>query len=316
MDAKARLEAAEGLRAAGRYGEARAALEALAQDAGAVVLGDPTAAGLPRRLLAAMLRLAKAEGDAVRRVGLQAHLVPPPARMAPFADMPAALRAALPACSRAEVPRVIHQIWIGPLAVPPACAAWAAHAARHGMDYRLWRESDLAALGLPGNPAFAAMLARGDYPGAVDLARYAILEAAGGIYLDCDFWPARETLAFEALLPMTGLCTMAEDVPRLTGKGSLLLANSFIAVPAGHPVMVHLNAVLPRVVAEMPKAPAWWATGPLIFTLVARCGAVALAGDGMVAGTLAQGAPLAEAEAYSRANEAAGGGLLLAWKSW
>ncbi len=316
MDAKARLAAAEALRAGGRHAEAAAALAALARDPGAVALGDPTAAGLPRRLLAAMLRLAKAEGDTVRRVGLQAHLVPPPGRMAPFADMPAALRATLPDANRMAVPRVIHQIWIGPLPLPATCAAWATHATRHGLGYRLWREADLAALGLAGNPAFAAMMARGDYPGAVDLARYAILGAEGGIYLDCDFYPARESLSFDALLPLTGLCAMAEDVARLTGKGSLLLANSFIAVPRGHPAMLHLNAVLPQVVAEMPKAPAWWATGPLIFTLVARCGSVALAGDGMAAGDLALGVPLAKAEAFAAANEAAGGGLLLAWKSW
>ena len=98
------------------------------------------------------------------------------------------------------------------------------------------------------------MMDRADYPGAVDVARYAILEREGGIYLDCDWYPARDDIGFHDLLPLLGLTALAEDIPRNTGAGALLLANSFIAAPPGHPVLARLTAALPAVLAEMPRA--------------------------------------------------------------
>ena len=312
----AALDAAAALRDAGDYSAARAALDRLAADPEAGLLGEMTALGLPRRLQAAMLRLAKAEGDVLRRIGYQYSLVPPPERLARFARFGPEERRRINAANRLAVPKVIHQIWIGPLPVPPACAAWAAHARVQGYDYRLWREADLAAIGLDDDAVFRGMRARDDYPGAVDAARYAVLAREGGIYLDCDWYPARDDVGFHDLLPMTGLCAVAEEIPRDTGRGALLLANSFIAVPPEHPVIRRLTEVLGEVTALMPKAPAWWSTGPLIFTLLARGGAVTLAGAGIVAGTLRPGASVADLAAMRAQAEAGGEGLLIAWKSW
>lgn len=318
MSEKQRLTAALAevavLRAAGDAGAARAALAVIAADPAVGELGQLTALGLPRRLQAAMLKEAKRDGDAVRRVGLQFHLVPPPEALARFARFDLAERRAIAAANRAPVPRVLHQIWIGGLEVPPGVAAWRAHARAQGYEYRLWREDDLLAIGLGDDPVYAGMLARGDYPGAVDVARYRVLAAEGGIYLDCDWYPARDDISFHDLLPMRGLGAMAEDVPRDTGMGGLLLANSLIMAPPGHPVLNRLNAVLPQVLALMPDVPAWWSTGPLIFTLIARGGAVVLADAAMVVASLPRGAAFAAVEAAR--GQAAATGLLVAWKSW
>lgn len=318
MSEKQRLTAAlaqvADLRSTGRLPEALAALAAIAADPCVGDLGQITALGLPRRVQAAMLKMAKLDGDAVRRAGLQFHLVPPPEALAGFAQFTLAERRAIAEANRAPVPRVLHQIWIGLLEVPPAALAWRAYAQAQGYQHRLWREADLLALGLGDDPVFAGMLARGDYPGAVDVARYRVLEAEGGIYLDCDWYPAREDLGFHDLLPMVGLGAMAEDIPRQTGLGGLLLANSLIMAPPHHPALRRLNAVLPQVLARMPDAPAWWSTGPLIFTLIARAGAVVLADAGFVVANLPRGAGFAEVEA---ARALPGGtGLLIAWKSW
>jgi mannosyltransferase OCH1-like enzyme len=314
--ARAALDAAAALRQQGDFGGARAELSALSRHPDAQALGEPTALGLPRRLHAAFLRLAKAEGDALARIGYQFHLVPPPGRFARWTAVTPDDRRAIAAANRRPVPHSLHQIWIGTLPVPPSAAAWAAHAARHGYAYRLWREDDLAGLGLGEAPAYREMLARGDYPGAVDAARYAILAAEGGIYLDCDWYPARDDLAFHDLLPLIGLTALAEEIPRLTGAGALLLANSFLAAPPAHPVFIRLAEVLPEIVADMPKAPAWWSTGPLIFTLLARNGAVALADAHFVAAHLPRGAPLAEVETIRARAGAEDLGPLIAWKSW
>ena len=312
----AELEKAAEKRRAGDFAAARAVLEAVAADAERGALGPDTALGLPRRLHSAFLKLAKAQGDPIRRIGYQYHLVPDPGIYAVHGRFSAAERRAIAEANRAPVPPVIHQVWIGDGPLPASSKAWAQHAKAHGYGYFLWREKDLAEAGIEDNAAYRAMLARGDFPGAVDIARYLLLEQEGGVYLDCDWYPARGDIGFHDLLPMTGLTAMAEDVPRKTGRGSLLLANSFIAAPAHHPVLARLNAVLPEAVAALPEAPAWWSTGPLIFTVVARGGAITLADGGLVAGELPRGAPPADVEAACRRAEAEDGGLLLAWKSW
>lgn len=308
------LAAADRLRDAGDYPAASRVLEGLAQDPALAALAPVTALGLNRRLHAAMLRLAKRSGDPVARAGLQMLLVPPPEALQALAHTTTADRRAIARANALPVPRIIHQIWIGRLPVPPACAAWEDHARAQGYGYRLWREAEVEALCAAGEPVFRARLAAGDYPGAVDAARYAILAQEGGIYLDCDWYPARSDIGFHDLLPLTGLNAMAEDIPRLTGKGPLLLANSFIAAPPAHPVLRRLQAVLPLAADVIPGAPAWWTTGPLIFTLMARSGSLTLADADLVAATLPRAAPVAEVErAIASARD---GGLLIGWKSW
>jgi len=308
------LEAAAALRESGAFDAAEQTLVKIADDPEVAALGARTSLGLPRRLQSAMLRLAKRRGDAVRKIAFQYHLVPPPEQLAPFASFSLDERRAMADANRKPVPRTLHQIWIGARAVPPACSAWAKHAVAHGYDHKLWREDDLEKIGLNQNTAFAAMLERGDYPGAVDIARYQILEQQGGIYLDCDWYPGRTDVSFHDLLPMIGLTAFAEDIPRNTGKGSVLLANSFIATPAAHPVMSRMNAVIGDAMAAIPKGPAWWTTGPLLFTLIARAGSVTLADADFVTGNPPKGAR--EAEIMAMANDPATESLLIPWKSW
>ncbi len=42
--------------------------------------------------------------------------------------------------------------------------------------------------------------------------------------------------------------------------GSLLLTNSFIATPPGHPVFRRILDFMPDVMTLLPEAPAWWST--------------------------------------------------------
>lgn len=309
-----KLAAARRCIAQGDFANARAILDALSKERDRHLMGEETALGLPRRLHSVFLALAKAQGDVVSRVGYQYHLVPAPEIFEPYGRFSADERRVIAVKNREPVPKILHQIWIGDKDVPVSTRAWAAHAKKNGLDYRLWREVDLEREGVFSNPIFAAMLAERDYPGAVDVARYIILSKLGGIYLDCDFYPARDNLSFFDVLPMTGLTAFAEDVPRKMGKGSVLLANSFIATPAGHPVFSRMLDAFPEILEKLPKAPAWWATGPLIFTVVARSGSVSLAGGDFVAAYLPDRSSFSAVEAACLDGDS--DGLLIAWKSW
>ncbi len=313
---KDRLKAVDALRLAGKLTEARDALALLQTDPDIDALGQLTSLGLPRKLVSAQLKLAKAEHDVVRRVGYQYHLVPETGLLDRYTQFSSEERRQVCRAQQEAVPRCIHQIWIGDQSPPVATEAWRTHAQQHGYDYILWQEEDLRRIGLEELPVYRQLIALGNLPGAVDVARYFILQQQGGIYLDCDWYPARTDLAFHDLLPMTGLAALAEDIPRNTGKGGLLLSNALLLTPPGHPVFTRLLEVLEDVVRELPGAPVWWTTGPLIFTLIARSGPVTLADAGLVAGSLPQQTSIDDVRRWCRESQARDAGLLLAWKSW
>jgi len=316
---RARLAAAREMIGQERLTEARRALDALKADESLMagdMLGQHTVLGLPRRLHSAYLKLAKVECDPVARVGLQHALVPDPALLKPFGRFSLAETRRMTELARTPVPRVLHQIWIGTLDAPPSTARWAQHAEKTGFEYRLWREADLEALGILNHPSYREMLAGGDYPGAVDVARYLVLQAFGGVYIDCDWYPVRDDLGLADLLPLLGLTALAEATPRETGRGSLLFTNSLIAAPPGHPVFQRLLEVMPQVMAVLPDAPAWWSTGPLILTILFRSTSVWIPDAGLVAAELPRRAPFADVEAACRTATESGHGLLLGWKSW
>lgn len=313
---KRKLDAANSFRLSGQFDDARLILTELATHTDRQLLGLPTAAGMPRRLQSAFLKLAKAEKDTVRTAGYRFHLTPPPAQLAPFCTFSTAEKKAIATANGQNVPQVIHQIWVGANPTPIGTQAWKRYADAHGYEYKLWLEPDLDQLGILEHPTFQLMQVKGDYPGAVDVARYIILQKFGGIYLDCDWYPARLDISFDKLLPMKGICGMAEEIPRNTGKGGLLLANSLIMAPPNHPVFGRILATLDDVSSTLPDAPAWWATGPLLFTLMCRGGSMTLIDSDIVAGSLPQETPIAEVDAWCHASQEMDRGLLLSWKSW
>lgn len=313
---KDRLKAADALRQTGQLHAADEALAQLAVDPDIGALGQMTSLGLPRKLVSTQLKLAKARHDAIRRIGYQYHLVPEPGLLDKYTHADSDQRRQMNRAQRDSVPACIHQIWIGATPVPMATGIWREHARQHGYEYRLWREADLERIGLEELPLYRRLVAEGNLPGAVDVARYFVLQQQGGIYLDCDWYPARDDLSFHDLLPMTGLSAMAEEIPRNTGKGGLLLSNALLLAPPQHPVFTRLLAILEDVVDELPEAPVWWSTGPLIFTLVCRGGPMTLADASLVAGSLPQHTSPADVQTWCRDAQARDAGLLLSWKSW
>ncbi len=297
----------------GDFSEAERILATLAEHPELAVLGPETALGEPRRLHAARLKLAKTRGDRSAKIALQYHLVPPPGLLGPLFRLDAAGRRARVEAASWPVPRILHQIWIG--SVPPETTdVWRDHAASQGWEYNLWDEEALAVIGVDADPVFQRMIMKRDFPGAVDVARYHVLLREGGVYLDCDWLPVRDA-PLEHVIPMAGLSAMAEMTPRLTGVGSPFLNNSVIAAPPGHPVFAQLLRALPEVLLRLPGGPAWWVTGPLVFTLAARAGPVSV----LDAGLSAEGVDGSRAETDAAIAEFSSGSspaFLMPWKPW
>jgi mannosyltransferase OCH1-like enzyme len=78
------------------------------------------------------------------------------------------------------IPRIIHQIWLGPL-TPPSKALDSWKKKHPNWEYRLWTEDNLP--NLKNQHAFDVS---DNYPQKADILRYELLEQFGGVYVDAD----------------------------------------------------------------------------------------------------------------------------------
>jgi hypothetical protein len=161
-----------------------------------------------------------------------------------------------------SVPKILHQIWLGPNPLPEREAAWAATWREHypAWEHREWREADLPALA--GELLCGRMiLDRSLNPGLrSDLLRYELLRLFGGMYADYDI----EALAnYEEHFEPESV-HFHEEREGWAGNG-------WIVSPRGHPF---ITTICQRLARETRAAPApgkafdhyvFEATGPKMF---------------------------------------------------
>jgi mannosyltransferase OCH1-like enzyme len=139
-----------------------------------------------------------------------------------------------------RVPRIIHQIWIGPDPLPESHRGWIESWRRHhpAWEHRLWTEDDL-----PADPIRAEALNRLRAPvERADILRLELLFRHGGAYADTDL---------ECLRPVDELLGEEEFVAVCLKPGRV--TNTFIAATPGHPL-------LRRALDELRPMDAYWTT--------------------------------------------------------
>ena len=108
----------------------------------------------------------------------------------------------------AEIPRIVHQIWLGgPL--PDKYRLWSQSwsTKNPGWAHRLWLDADAAQLRMKNRVAFDAAINPGEKS---DIMRLEILQQFGGLYVDTDFEclqsiePMRQRRGFFAALSNVG----------------------------------------------------------------------------------------------------------------
>jgi len=149
------------------------------------------------------------------------------------------------------IPRVLHQIWLGPAPLPPEDAAWAAglRALHPAWGYRLWTDADL-----PGLWAFdpfglrAAFDLAHNYGYQSDLLRLLILWLYGGVYLDTDC---------EGLAPLDPLLVGCDAFLGATFQPQphegIYIENAVMGAAPRHPF---LSQVLTKLAAQSASWPA------------------------------------------------------------
>ena len=152
------------------------------------------------------------------------------------------------------IPRVLHQIWVGPAGFPDEFAAYAETWRRHhpGWEYRLWTEAEIPAeLRRPEARERLRMPAERS-----DILRLEILWREGGVYVDTDF-ECRGSL--EPHLDGAEFVT-ANLFPHRVN-------NAFIASVPGHVILDEALAEMkPREFFGFDK----WAAGPFFFNRIVQ----------------------------------------------
>ncbi len=125
-----------------------------------------------------------------------------------------------------SIPKVIHQIWLGPKPIPQQFLEWSDTWRQHHpeWEYKLWREADIADL-VPEMKMPELFELKGVNPGvSSDVLRYEIMRQCGGMYVDFDFQCLRPV----GKLLLDG-CLHYADV-HVSEAGV-----AWIASPSGHP---------------------------------------------------------------------------------
>jgi len=148
----------------------------------------------------------------------------------------------------APVPRIVHQLWIGPAPHPPTLEKtqqkWKEYCEQHGYTYMLWTENSpgIRELLAAKNYALFHFLHREGHPKAAsDVLKYAALLEHGGFYVDCDVLPPSSEgmfLPMEKLFPCKGILLPTSHLHRNTGSFSAVYVSTKMLFAArGHPLI-------------------------------------------------------------------------------
>lgn len=149
-----------------------------------------------------------------------------------------------------SVPRVIHQIWVGP-PMPDHLKRWAKRweEVNPGWEYRLWGEEDLQWLehqDLFDDWETHAPRNRGQWQ--ANIARLEILARYGGVYADADLEPLRPIDPLMDKLRTGGFLTWQRQRGHRKGP---LITNAFMGGVPDHPVISALVDGLRRNVTRV-----------------------------------------------------------------
>jgi hypothetical protein len=149
------------------------------------------------------------------------------------------------------IPRIIHQVWIGPLPAPTALMeTW--RAAHPDWRYSLWTSER-------GWKNQAQIDRMPEWNGKADIMRYEILEREGGVYVDADSECIRAL--DDSFLRHDSFACYEHELLRPN-----LIATGYVGACAGNRLM---RACIEGIKPQLLDADAWMCVGPLFFTRMA-----------------------------------------------
>lgn len=167
------------------------------------------------------------------------------------------------ASQNSSIPKVIHQIWIGPNPPPTKWInSFKVDFIKHnpGWTYRLWTEKEINQLELVNRELYDQ---EKNLAGKADILRYEILYQFGGVYIDADSqWLNQKSLdPLLARVNETGLFAGRED--------HRLIGICVIGASQNNPILKYTIETLRKLYHQFrveEKWDSWVSTGPGLFT--------------------------------------------------
>ena len=158
---------------------------------------------------------------------------------------------------RMRIPRTIHRVWLGARPMPTSYERFGeSFAANHPRwQMRLWRDSDLASLGIADSDRRRARSASE----LSNLVRYELLHRFGGIYVDTDV---------ESLRPLTPLLRGVEAFAALESPGCA--GTAILGAVPQHPAFGRAARLSRQTLGVGPHSAD--ANGPHLLSLILRAG--------------------------------------------
>jgi mannosyltransferase OCH1-like enzyme len=159
------------------------------------------------------------------------------------------------------IPKIIHQIWIGPKKRPDALLkTWRdKHPASEGWEHWIWGNEDIQEFGMKNIRHFNEIE---EWAGKADIWRYEILHRYGGVFCDADSICTNQL--DEHFFEHDSFAGFENETVRPN-----LIANGYIGASKGNEFMKILIDELyktPSVTQKYTGRMAWQNTGPLFFT--------------------------------------------------
>jgi len=164
-----------------------------------------------------------------------------------------------------SIPKILHQLWIGP--APRPVTMMATWQAKHpDFEYILWTEEEFVSRGLVIPPETQAQIDRmEEINGKADIYRWEILHQYGGVFVDADSICVEPLDPLIFFHPKTVAWAAFENE---TERGKLIATVAMGFVP-GHPLCADILSWIrtsPEATDMIPQFKAWYSVGPGVIT--------------------------------------------------
>lgn len=162
------------------------------------------------------------------------------------------------------IPKIIHQVWIGPDAPPTKWMDSFDALSEHGWEHWWWTEEGIEEFGLVNQKTYDYYMGVGRYFGAADIVRSEVIERYGGWYFDADCELLEPELFANHVMHEGGFVV---GNTKQAGPYPKRLPNTVYGAVPWHPISVKYVEIITEMTEANNLEPAWNTVGGTALTM-------------------------------------------------